>query len=67
MADMEEKVQYQSDERLRDVNEVLENCQTRVRIRLCPLIFETHFFFRNLFLCVDTKNGAFISTTICDS
>jgi len=27
---MEEKVQYQSDERLRDVNEVLENCQTRV-------------------------------------
>lgn len=28
---MEEKVQYQSDERLRDVNEVLENCQTRVR------------------------------------
>jgi Predicted transmembrane and coiled-coil 2 protein len=30
MVDMEEKVQYQSDERLRDVNEVLENCQTRV-------------------------------------
>ncbi|XP_055687075.1 transmembrane and coiled-coil domains protein 2 isoform X3 [Lutzomyia longipalpis] len=30
MADMEEKVQYQSDERLRDVNEVLENCQTRI-------------------------------------
>lgn len=30
IADMEEKVQYQSDERLRDVNEVLENCQTRV-------------------------------------
>lgn len=29
---MEEKVQYQSDERLRDVNEVLENCQTRVSI-----------------------------------
>lgn len=27
---MEEKVQYQSDERLQDVNEVLENCQTRV-------------------------------------
>ncbi|KAG5682224.1 hypothetical protein PVAND_011589 [Polypedilum vanderplanki] len=31
MADMEEKVQYQSDERLRDVNEVLENCQTRIQ------------------------------------
>ncbi|XP_022223000.1 transmembrane and coiled-coil domains protein 2 [Drosophila obscura] len=30
IADMEEKVQYQSDERLRDVNEVLENCQTRI-------------------------------------
>lgn len=27
---MEEKVQYQSDERLQDVNDVLENCQTRV-------------------------------------
>lgn len=37
MADMEEKVQYQSDERLRDVNEVLENCQTRVR---CGYIFQ---------------------------
>lgn len=36
MADMEEKVQYQSDERLRDVNEVLENCQTRVSF---PLFF----------------------------
>ncbi|KAL5273609.1 TMCC2 family protein [Megaselia abdita] len=30
ITDMEEKVQYQSDERLRDVNEVLENCQTRI-------------------------------------
>lgn len=27
---MEEKVQYQSDERLQDVNDILENCQTRV-------------------------------------
>lgn len=34
VCDMEEKVQYQSDERLRDVNEVLENCQTRVSITL---------------------------------
>ncbi|KAH7968153.1 hypothetical protein HPB52_006374 [Rhipicephalus sanguineus] len=31
MADMEEKVQYQSEERLRDVQELLENCQTRAR------------------------------------
>lgn len=30
LVDMEEKVQYQSEERLRDVHEVLENCQTRV-------------------------------------
>jgi alanyl-tRNA synthetase len=30
MADMEEKVQYQSDERLRDLNDILENCQTRI-------------------------------------
>lgn len=34
MADMEEKVQYQSDERLRDVHEVLENCQTRVKLKV---------------------------------
>jgi hypothetical protein len=37
MADMEEKVQYQSDERLRDVHEVLENCQTRVSCGGCGL------------------------------
>ncbi|XP_064480895.1 transmembrane and coiled-coil domains protein 2-like isoform X2 [Ornithodoros turicata] len=30
IADMEEKVQYQSEERLRDVQEVLESCQTRI-------------------------------------
>lgn len=30
LADMEEKVQYQSEERLRDVHEILESCQTRV-------------------------------------
>ncbi|KAG8176666.1 hypothetical protein JTE90_029312 [Oedothorax gibbosus] len=29
IADMEEKVQYQSEERLRDVHDVLDNCQTR--------------------------------------
>lgn len=40
MADMEEKVQYQSDERLRDVNEVLENCQTRVSFNPFDLIFK---------------------------
>lgn len=36
IADMEEKVQYQSEERLRDVHEMLESCQTRVS--------NTHFF-----------------------
>ncbi|XP_076332992.1 transmembrane and coiled-coil domains protein 2-like [Tachypleus tridentatus] len=30
ISDMEEKVQYQSEERLRDVHEVLESCQTRI-------------------------------------
>ncbi|CAG2178979.1 unnamed protein product [Oppiella nova] len=30
MVDMEEKVQYQSEERLRDVHEMLESCQTRI-------------------------------------
>lgn len=56
MADMEEKVQYQSDERLRDVHEVLENCQTRVSlfdIYLKSLIKNFNFFqllnrFKNL-------------------
>ncbi|XP_055926810.1 transmembrane and coiled-coil domains protein 2-like isoform X1 [Argiope bruennichi] len=30
IADMEEKVQYQSEERLRDVHDILDNCQTRI-------------------------------------
>ncbi|XP_076272473.1 transmembrane and coiled-coil domain 2 protein Dmtn isoform X3 [Rhynchophorus ferrugineus] len=31
MADMEEKVQYQSEERLRDIHEMLEQCQTKIQ------------------------------------
>ena len=31
LTDMEEKVQYQSEERIRDLHEMLENCQTKVR------------------------------------
>ncbi|KAK5640663.1 hypothetical protein RI129_011474 [Pyrocoelia pectoralis] len=31
MADMEEKVQYQSEERLRDIHEMLEHCQTKIQ------------------------------------
>ncbi|XP_044270400.1 transmembrane and coiled-coil domains protein 2 isoform X3 [Tribolium madens] len=31
MADMEEKVQYQSEERLRDIHEILDNCQTKIQ------------------------------------
>lgn len=38
MTDMEEKVQYQSDERLRDFNELLDACQTRVNF------FKLYFF-----------------------
>lgn len=30
IGDMEEKVQYQSEERLRDIYEMLESCQTRI-------------------------------------
>uniref|UniRef100_A0A6M2DPZ6 Putative conserved plasma membrane protein n=1 Tax=Xenopsylla cheopis TaxID=163159 RepID=A0A6M2DPZ6_XENCH len=30
LADMEEKVQYQSEERLRDIHEMLEHCQTKI-------------------------------------
>lgn len=30
LTDMEEKVQYQSEERLRDIHEMLEACQTKV-------------------------------------
>lgn len=30
ISDMEEKVQYQSEERLRDIHEMLEACQTKV-------------------------------------
>ena len=30
IADMEEKVQYQSEERSRDIYEMLESCQTRI-------------------------------------
>ncbi len=32
IGDMEEKVQYQSEERLRDIHELLETCSTRVRL-----------------------------------
>ena len=38
MTDMEEKVNYQSEERLRDVHEILENCNTRVSAFLWFLI-----------------------------
>ena len=30
IADMEEKVQYQSEERLRDIHDLLDSCHTRV-------------------------------------
>ncbi|XP_045604449.1 transmembrane and coiled-coil domains protein 1 isoform X2 [Procambarus clarkii] len=30
MSDMEEKVQYQSEERIRDLHEIVENCHTRI-------------------------------------
>ena len=39
MADMEEKVQYQSEERLRDVHEMLEQCQNRVGLNYLIIQF----------------------------
>lgn len=45
IADMEEKVQYQSDERLQDVNDVLENCQTRVSFKNDLTLIEYIFIF----------------------
>lgn len=35
ISDMEEKVQYQSEERLNDLHELMESCQTRV----CFILF----------------------------
>lgn len=62
MADMEEKVQYQSDERLRDVNEVLENCQTRVSGCACLHIIRI----TNQNIILDIQNGAYVSAAVRD-
>jgi len=45
MVDMEEKVQYQSEERLRDVHEMLESCKTRV------VVSQSHCF-QLFFICL---------------
>ena len=34
---MEEKMEYQLEERTRDMQELLETCQTRVRISTAPV------------------------------
>lgn len=71
IADMEEKVQYQSDERLRDVNEVLENCQTRVSsvnhththmYTKTPVALKNTHIFPTY---ADIENGAYVAATIC--
>lgn len=71
IADMEEKVQYQSDERLRDVNEVLENCQTRVSsvnhththmYTKTPVELKNTHIFPTY---ADIENGAYVAATIC--
>lgn len=71
IADMEEKVQYQSDERLRDVNEVLENCQTRVssinhtpphKLRNPQPELKTS---TSLPTYADIENGAYVAAAIC--
>ena len=40
--DMEEKVQYQSEERLRDIHDLLDSCHTRVSF---IIIYLVHFIF----------------------
>lgn len=66
MADMEEKVQYQSDERLRDVNEVLENCQTRVSVFLPQVIRIFYNAILNICISPDFQNGAHVSAAVRD-
>lgn len=41
IADMEEKIQYQSEERLRDVYEMLDSCQTRVSHATIDIFLDT--------------------------
>lgn len=47
ISDMEEKVQYQSEERLRDIHDMLESCQTKVVIFF--IRFQCFFFIILLF------------------
>ena len=48
IADMEEKIQYQSEERLRDVYEMLDSCQTRVSRAVIVRLRITICYFRFL-------------------
>lgn len=63
MADMEEKVQYQSDERLRDINEMLDICQTRVSMINFLICF---YFYQILIINIytDIKDGTSFTTAI---
>lgn len=52
ISDMEEKIQYQSEDRLRDINELLENCTTRVIMKFisCSLL-SIRFYTVALHIC----------------
>ena len=78
IADMEEKIQYQSEERLRDVYEMLDSCQTRVSVSFVGwsscILNEFPNYFSPLFLCLssslDLTNGtstAPTSAATCES
>ena len=48
LADAEEKLSYQSEERLRDLNEMLDSCQAKVCFLLKQMQFSV--FYSNLFI-----------------
>lgn len=54
IADMEEKVQYQSEERLRDIHDLLDSCHTRVGEELKGHFLE---FLINFSLRSDIESG----------
>lgn len=57
MADMEEKVQYQSEERLRDIHEMLEHCQTKVRQNTKASILSLNVYYDYLHNVSATKKN----------
>lgn len=62
LADAEEKLSYQSEERLRDLAEMLEACQTKVRIIYYYYIIRVTIIYSSI-ICLDFPIGAATATT----